>query len=659
MERVTRTLEAPQVQAFGGRDDKRLFTVELDSVRVLETYLPGVARLIPLIYAREAQKRGGVKIVLPHRYSLDKIYIDDETAEKLYDEAMRIAGEKLGNCTEDACRSMALDYVARVLTGQGPASRGGAYTRTVSYKDFWKAVASDVERGYTPVFVMMTVNIRHIVVLLHLRLIYMLMHKVNGSLARKRLRARPCFTVLLWPLRDPGEDVAIEPELEALFGSRYVAFMIDPDEYTGDWRLFDFVAEAHKVYFSRGATAPHNVLTNMVLEEIGEYVSAQRRAYTLAHVLASGLGFPYSYTLPPKGSGALRLVSDGCTPDPGGSRPVYIYVGGMTYYATLRLMLEALALAHPRLSRSLGLNLHERLAGIAKSISAWKNSDYSFRAYLVEFKRIVYAWEAVNSLRNLAYEALMGSESAKRRRPGRFGRNRESLSKAASEAYKLLSSRELESVMEALKRLARGFPRPGDEIAAIVVPLVLGRAALEMQGKLAAALEMLRDGDSLDVVTCRNILEGLNMLYDILALYMMTYPSMLGEAGVEWRESPGLPAKVVMPMLDVAGNRYESAFFRNCRDALIGLLGRTRFLEQYAEFARALARAALKAVMDKIGGIKEAERFEVALKVIIRVNSVLGSYLPREAADEEVGNLSSIIYNMLGRTDNAGGAAER
>ena len=646
MERAIGALGAPR-----GGDGERPFTVDLDAVRVIETYLPGGARLIPLIYAREAQERGGVRIVLPHRYSLDKIYMDYGTAERLYSEAVGIARETLGECADDACRSMALDYVARVLTGQqaGPGGRGGggAYTRTVSYKNFEAAVASDVREGYYPVFVMMTVNIRHMVVLLHLRLIYMLMEKVARRLARDGLRVRPCLTLLLWPLRGPGEDLVVKPELDGMFYGRYAAVMVDPDEYTGDWRLFDLVAEAHKFYFSRGATAPHNVLTNMVMEEIGEYASAQRRAYTLAHALAGGLGFPYNYTLP-SGVGGLSLRAGQCDVGQDGSRPVYIYVGGMTYYATLRLMLEALALAHPGLSKSLGLKLHERLEEIAGATPAWRATDYSFRVYMVEFKRIVYAWEAVSSLRNLAYETLAGRASSKRRRPGRLARDRESLARAAAEAYRLLSSRELEGAMEALRRLARGFPEPKDEIAAVVAPLILRRAALEMKDKLAAALEMLRDGDSLDVITCRNILEGLNMLYDILALYMLTYPQMLRGAGVEWRESPGLPAKVVMPILDVAGNRYESAFFRNCRDAIIGLLERTSFLERYADFTSMLARAALKAVMAKLEQRRDAARVKVALEVMGKVSGMLRGYLPREVADEEADSLSNIIYGILG-----------
>lgn len=637
--------------------------VVLDIDRVMASYLPGGVRLLPLIYAREASTHG-VRINLPHKHSLDRLYIDYSIADKLYREALAVAGKRLGidKCERDyACASMALDYIARVITGQESASE--AYDRIVSYKNFKNNIVRDVADGYMPVIVFMAPNKRSLTVMLQLHLVRLIYDNILKWTAKRLDRdgnqdvwLEPCVTLLLWPQRDPDESIVLEPEVKRLFKDRYTIIMMDPNRYSGDWLLYDFVAEAHSIYFSRGATAPHNALTNTVLEDSWGYISDQRRGYTLAYALAELIGFPYTYAMPELGDEGKFVDADrGCVSKASKDRwkPAYIVISSLAQYTTIRLMLEALVLAHKGLSERLGLGLHSSLSNIAGSIKGWKEvRDYSFRSYLIEFKRIIPIWESIYELKSIAYDALSGGASSKRKRPRRITHDpnaRREFEEAAREAYMQLSSRDLEVYITAAKRLVLDLPDPED--GAVVIPLVLRSIAEALKDRVTNTINIILKSskeleESIDIISCRNIIDGFSMLYDILALYMLSYPQFMFKIKKDLRFGEGIPKEIVMPTLGF--DEYKKALFRDCRSALIELLSNSRFLDNYSKLTGILAEAALTQKLKEDIAYHDINNLIKAIfDIVSDLSGALYRYFPGDIADSEAKHFSGVLSKRL------------
>ncbi len=601
----------------------------LDFEKAIEAYISGGARLLTRVYALEATKKG-ITAPLPNKAVAEKYSMNSEIARKLVmstlGEAFSLSQEldlsihrdllatigvnKLQNI-DDGLNLNTLDdklklkmyreyyfymsLLPRSSTRLMPAERLLAtfnretqegqnkyylslyHRESLPLRDAVERAAAEADiYSLEPVILFMTTDILHTVILIQLVLIKWLARGLRGE------GVEPRVVMLLWkgmPGDSPeekgnGEEdghVSLERIAPQIISDDFRVEVIEVTPATFRelepgpeyWELYEFVAAAHSLYYTRGVTAPHNLLINSVIEETGTYLAVQNRGFTLLYTLIRKLGFPFR--------------CDIC----GGRKPLYIYVGGLTYHATMRLLLDALLLAHPTITRSLGMKYIASKYSKVSEAFQWPidEEDYDFTTYVLEVRRIMYPWVATAMLKKVTYQVF--SDARKKRE----------LRRAAAEVYEALASQRLEAAISELVQITFNTPliRVNGKIyisPRALEPLIATLRALE------PALEKLRElaekhwkDIEVDIITCRNIIEGLNYPLDMAFLYQALNADLLGlpiEEGVN-----GLPKEITLPSLGLKREAGKISF-RRCKEALQKIILYTDLIRATALFLEKL-----------------------------------------------------------------------
>lgn len=552
--------------------------VEIPLEKIIETYVSGGARLVTLLYSIEAEKRG-LPVLLPSRPQAERYSIGKETARAVVNTAASKAAEVSINLFIPLRSRLTADTAMRLIQeSMQVAQEGGVkkllelvvgpgWPRTLIPLSLAPRLAAleAKGRGLEPVIVFMTSDLPHMVIFIQLLIIKWLAGRLQEA------GVRPRIVMLLWR-EEPGEVPSdggrlslVELARLVLDGMEVEITIVDPGSLEPDpnyWRLYEFIAAAHSTYYMHGITTPHNLLANIVLEETGTYLAAQNRGLALVYALASRLGFPFHCKI--------------CY-----GRPLYIYVGGLTYYATVKLLLDSLILSHPLISEALELKLvGDRYKRVAEDLG-WplEEDNYYFTVHVYQIKRIAYLWDTVSMLRKAAYRAMAEGD------------------REAALLYESLTERGLEAALERLARVTASMQLARVNGSVRVEPETLKAAlealkALQPVFKEAARLAVSRSWERLkiDVIACRTILEGLSHPLDLAFLYQVINAR---ELGLEADEATGMPSKISMPLLGFKAE--EKISFRRCGEALRRIMTSTELLQSMTSFLEDLiAKTLLK-----------------------------------------------------------------